>query len=97
MAVPARIGRDFSATGVEDRGEHSLKFRWNMSAFRVNMLALRVKTEGGWALISRPDFSGFLFLRYVKAKAGWVLAYATDSGGILVFFDTSKGGTRTAS
>nr|VFK31742.1 MAG: hypothetical protein BECKLPF1236C_GA0070990_101482 [Candidatus Kentron sp. LPFa] len=30
------------------------------------MLALRAKIEGGWALISRPGFSEFLFFRYVN-------------------------------
>nr|VFK69148.1 MAG: hypothetical protein BECKUNK1418G_GA0071005_13202 [Candidatus Kentron sp. UNK]VFK73826.1 MAG: hypothetical protein BECKUNK1418H_GA0071006_13082 [Candidatus Kentron sp. UNK] len=35
-----------------------------------NMLALRAKIEGGWALISRPGFSGFLFFRYVNTILG---------------------------
>ena len=29
-------------------------------------LALRAKVEGGWALISRPGFSEFLFFRHVR-------------------------------
>nr|VFK11206.1 MAG: hypothetical protein BECKLPF1236A_GA0070988_1005020 [Candidatus Kentron sp. LPFa]VFK27573.1 MAG: hypothetical protein BECKLPF1236C_GA0070990_1004820 [Candidatus Kentron sp. LPFa] len=34
-----------------------------------NMLAFRARIEGGWALISRPGFSEFLFFRYVKTLA----------------------------
>nr|VFK67759.1 MAG: hypothetical protein BECKUNK1418G_GA0071005_11622 [Candidatus Kentron sp. UNK]VFK73100.1 MAG: hypothetical protein BECKUNK1418H_GA0071006_11632 [Candidatus Kentron sp. UNK] len=35
----------------------------------ANMLALRAKIEGGWALISRPGFSEFFFFRYVNRNA----------------------------
>ena len=33
------------------------------------MLALRAKIEEGWALISRPGFSEFLFFRYVNKNS----------------------------
>lgn len=35
------------------------------------MLTLRARTEAGWALISWPGFSKFLFSRYVEISIWW--------------------------
>nr|VFK13821.1 MAG: hypothetical protein BECKLPF1236A_GA0070988_1009416 [Candidatus Kentron sp. LPFa]VFK29592.1 MAG: hypothetical protein BECKLPF1236C_GA0070990_1009016 [Candidatus Kentron sp. LPFa] len=43
---------------------HSRAGAWKRAV--ENMLALRARIEGEWALISRPGFSAFLFFRYVN-------------------------------